>query len=127
MSKAIVIKTDGTIRIIDAPDDPGWMWMRDNIGCEWIEFVRPRRLPAGFVMVVDEEGLLKENKFNCHGSYLYEYEKHGQPIVGDVMILKEVETDDGMNCVGLTEKEAEQIVARLTEEVVIVRRQQHAD
>ena len=42
------------------------------IGCDMIEIVRPHGLPDGYVMVVDEEGLLKENpSLNVLASYLY--------------------------------------------------------
>ena len=45
-------------------------------------------------MVVDEEGLLTERPtLNYIGSYLYGTQVHEQPIVGNVLILPEVEGD----------------------------------
>ena len=105
MDKAIVITKEGKITVVDCPEDVSLKWMYSQINCEWIEIVRPRRLKRGFVMIVDEEGLLKPNRLNCHGSYLYETDKHGQPIVGDVLILKEC--DGGVMVVesGVTDSE----------------------
>ncbi|MHB9148340.1 MAG: DUF3846 domain-containing protein, partial [Candidatus Amoebophilus sp.] len=34
-------------------------FLQETVG-GWFEIVRPQELPAGIVMVVDEEGLLKE-------------------------------------------------------------------
>jgi hypothetical protein len=77
-----------------------------ELGFEWCEIVRPRhRLPKGFVMIVDEEGLLKPNELNHVCSWFYESEKHGNPIVGNVMVLKEVMGDEGPELAGLDEDE----------------------
>lgn len=120
MDKAIVITKEGKITIVNCPEDVSLKWMYSQINCEWIEIVRPKRLERGFVMIVDEEGLLKPNRLNCHGSYLYGMDEHGQPIVGDVLIMKECEGDDGAYCTGMSERDADRIVAQLTEQVVIV-------
>jgi len=70
--------------------------LREMIGCEHLEVVRPNGLPEGYVMIVDEEGLLKgQPKLNVYGSYLYEMHKHGHPIVGNAVIVSEELTDDG--------------------------------
>ncbi|GEM_PF-231837 len=67
--------------------------------CDCVEQVLPRRLYSelnhtndpgsskGVVMLVDEEGLLKENKMNVLASYLYEVDKHGSPIMGNVLFV----------------------------------------
>ena len=119
MDKAIVIKTDGSINIVDVPEDAGWEWMRSQINCEWIEFTHPRRLAEGYTMIVDEEGLLKDWELNVHGSWLYQTDIHGQPIAGDVLIMKEEYGDDGLECRGMTQDEADALVAILTEAVIV--------
>ena len=64
-------------------------------GCDIVEHVMPKRLytmlkmsptptrtPGECVsMLIDEEGRLKPNRANLIGSYLYEYDKHGCPIL----------------------------------------------
>ena len=71
--------------------------------CSHIEIVRPRRLKHPIVMVVDEEGLLKDNEYNLVGSVLYQTDLHGSPIAGDVIFMREEYGPDGMDLFGLTE------------------------
>ena len=68
-----------------------------NIGpkCETPEFVHPKRLPRPYVMVVDESGLYHDLKINVVGSYLYQMDVHGCPIVGDILFMKNVMTSSG--------------------------------
>lgn len=70
-------------------------------GCDLVEHVMPKRLytelkmPSSPVkepgkcvsMLIDEEGRLKPNKANLIGSYLYEFDKHGCPIVGNILFI----------------------------------------
>ena len=106
MSRAVVFPTRGDPRMVDVPEGAGWEWMRDQIGCEWIEIVCPQGLEKGFVMIIDEEGRLRPNRLNRVGTYLY-----GDPIVGDVLIMREIVTEEGGVCVGMTEEEAEDLIA----------------
>lgn len=87
------------------------------IGCDCIEIVHPRRLSAPYLMVVDDEGLLKEAPLNYIASYLYETDKHGQPIVGTALIMKETMTNDGPDLCSLTDVD----VAKLLHELPIIR------
>lgn len=110
MKKGIVFPAGhGMPYCVDTPDDFGWEWMRDTIGCEWIEIVHPKRLPNGFVMIVDEEGLLKPNVLNHVGSWFYESDKHGDPIVGNILILKEEFGDEGAECVGMSDADVDRV------------------
>lgn len=78
-----------------------------EIGCDCIEIVRPDILKEPYVMVVDEEGLLKEEpRLNCIASFLYGTQNHGQPIVGKALIMKEVATADGVDLTWLDYDEA---------------------
>lgn len=90
--------------------------LREMIGCELVEIVRPKGLPEGYVMVVDEEGLLKDcPKLNVYGSYLYEMHKHGHPIVGNAAIMKEEPCIDGPSLRWMTMDEAAEINDLLAE------------
>lgn len=83
--------------------------------CSIYELVKPRRLyselgmkyhltsvPGQCVcMLVDEEGMLKENEPNLIGSYLYETDKHGRPIMGNVLFVGEKWGRDGIDFCGI--------------------------
>ena len=80
--------------------------LRDKIGCEYVEVVHPEGLPGPYLMIVDEEGLMKDRpSLNVIASYLYGTHKHGQPIVGNAVIVKEVITGEGYDLSWLTESE----------------------
>lgn len=115
MKKAVVIPIDGKMNMIDVPDDIDWRWMGDQIGSDWIEIVRPVRLEDGYVMIVDEEGKLKSNFINLRASWLYGSDEHGDPIVGEAMILKEIYGDEGPECAGMDLEEAEKIAEMLAD------------
>lgn len=94
-------------------------FLRELIGnnCELYEHVMPRRLytelnmqnrPSKIAgqcvsMLIDEEGRFKENVSNLIGSYLYETDKHNQPIVGNILFVGEKWTDDGIDFCGIEE------------------------
>ena len=110
MKKGIVFpKGRGIPYVVDVPDEIDCEWMSKTIGCEWVEIVRPKRLPACFAMIVDEEGLLKDNVLNPVGSWFYETDKHGDPSVGDVLILKEEFGPDGPELAGMTDYEIDKV------------------
>ena len=84
------------------------------IGCDLIEIVHPKGLEEPYCMVVDDEGLLRDKPMlNIFASHLYGTHEHGQPIVGNALIMREVCTEDGAHTVWLTEEEATAIVAKL--------------
>lgn len=79
----------------------------------YMEIVRPRGLPRPFVMLVNEEGRLMGLPINPIGCYWYQSEV--DPIVGNLVIMKE-----GMRCgepsiLGLTDKEIAQVKELATE------------
>lgn len=110
--KGIVISTENqlTVRDFGAP-------LYKTIGEAvdgWIEIVRPGGLKSPYVMVVNEEGLIKELPINIAGSILYGTPAHGSPIVGNIVIMKEGWTDEGKDILGLSDEE----VVTLTNELV---------
>lgn len=88
--------------------------LRELIGndCRICEHVMPRRLYTELhqmdhptkvkgqcvSMLIDEEGLLKDVAApNLIGSYLYETDRHDIPITGNILIVGEEWTDDGID------------------------------
>lgn len=110
MKYAVKLNVNGTADIIAVPGKRNWQWYPEQIGCEYFENVYPRGLEEPYMMIVDEQGLFKEKPVvNFYASWLYETHKHGQPIVGDVLIMKQVITDDGPDIDGMEKAEAESI------------------
>ena len=84
---------------------------RKAIGCEWIELVEPDLLADHhLIMMIDEEGKFKDKCYvNCITSHLYGSEQHGDPIVGNAVIVKDC--DEHLEL--MTESEAKQLVTVL--------------
>lgn len=82
--KTLKITTDNKISIIDPDFDH--KSLREEVG-GYVELVRTQKLLDYFktkvVMIVDEEGLVKNLPVNPMGCYFYDTNKHGNPIVGD--------------------------------------------
>lgn len=77
------------------------------IGCKTIDIVRPQNLDAAYCMIVDDEGLLAERpRFNVFASHLYGAHVHGQPIVGNAVLMKNRQDDDGVTTIWLDKAEA---------------------
>ena len=94
------------MEIIDISEPIDLCQLGQMINANYVEIVRGTRLPDEYVMVVDEEGKLKENVINKPCSWLYWADKHGDPIVGDAIILKEGFGLHGPELAGLTEEDA---------------------
>lgn len=93
---------------------PGLDFYYKAIGCETIDIVPAYGLQGkvgslNCCLVVDDEGLLIGEKINYPASILYGIYDHGQPLVGDVLLCKEVETPEGIETEGFTEKELERV------------------
>lgn len=120
--KIISISTDLELTVYEFP--AGTHAQQNRFLCELIgnycrtyEHVMPRRLytelhmkneptevPGQCVsMLVDEEGRLKENEPNLIGSYLYESDRHGNHIMGNVLFVGEELTDEGIDFCGIEE------------------------
>lgn len=97
------ISTTSELEKVEAKE-PIHASIRKELG-GYIEIVRPRRLTAPYCMIVDEEGLLKGLPINPIGCYLYETDKHMQPIVGDIIIMREVSTFDGISLSSLSDED----------------------
>ena len=65
-----------------------------------VEVVYPQSLPKGYLMLVNESGLLQHKKINPVGSVLY-----GDIIVGTIVLAKQIMTEDGPDIGGLESEE----------------------
>lgn len=81
MTDPIVIKSDGTVCGFDFTDDvPSLEEMQTTVG----GYIEPLYLPDGRVMIMDEEGVIKNKPLNPEASVIA---KRG--IVGDVIVMSD--------------------------------------
>lgn len=97
MMKAIKITTDGRVMPVHVTNCAENL--AREIDASMIERVKISArfgFSRDFAMVIDEEGLLQNNPVcNPAASFLYATDEHGQPIMGDVLLVGEGMTDDG--------------------------------
>lgn len=130
--KLIRISTDLELSVHEFPDgsyEEQNKFLRDLIGnhCRIYEHIMPNRLYSNLhmknrltkvagqcvSMLVDEEGLLKENDPNPIGSYLYETDRHGHPIMGNVLFVGEEWGGDGIDFCGIEDSVFEKLELQL--------------
>lgn len=105
--KGIVVTTDLEIRIEEF-SDPLYKTVGSAVG-GYIEHVKPARLRHPYCMIVNEEGRLLDLPLNYVGSYFYGTDQHGEPIVGNIVIMKDGYRGGEPDIVGLNDVEVEQI------------------
>ena len=105
--KGIVVTTNLEIRIEEF-SDPLYKTVGSAVG-GYIEHVKPARLRHPYCMIVNEEGRLLDLPLNYVGSYFYGTDQHGEPIVGNIVIMKDGYRGGEPDIVGLSDVEAEQI------------------
>lgn len=91
--KGLVITTDSLMRT-EEYTAPLYESIGKTVG-GWIEVVHPKLLPDPYCMIVNEEGLLRGLPLNLFASLVCESFRHGNAIVGDIVLLKESFTDAG--------------------------------
>ena len=104
---ALVVNTKNEIRRVEY-DPPHYDVIKEAVG-GWYEHVHPMGLDRPYSMMVNEEGLLLGLPMNRLGSELYGTPKHGQPIVGDIVFLKDGYDEGEPDTVGMTEDEAQRL------------------
>lgn len=105
--KGIVVTTDLEIRIEEF-SDPLYKTVGSAVG-GYIEHVRPARLRHPYCMIVNEEGRLLDLPLNYVGSYFYGTDQHGEPIVGNIVIMKDGYRNGEPDIVGLDDSEVERV------------------
>lgn len=113
MSKAVLLRTDNVIEFHNFTKDSLDFYYK-TIGCDLIDIVQAYELKRlgykDFILIVDDEGLLKENfKINIYASLLY-----GQPLAGNILVCKEEFRDDGIHTIGLEQKDIDDLFEGLT-------------
>ena len=104
---ALVVNTKNEIRRVEY-DPPHYDVIKEAVG-GWYEHVHPMGLDRPYSMMVNEEGLLLGLPMNRLGSELYGTPQHGQPIVGDIVFLKDGYDGGEPDVVGMTEDEAQHL------------------
>ena len=135
MKKLVRVSTDLQVTIHDYPEGSYQTQnkaLRKLIGkdCDLYESVSPKRLYSRvkigkkmekeghrMVMLVDEEGLLKSLESNILGSWLYETDKHGYPIAGNVLFVGTKYTGMGIDFCGISEDAAESLKKEFEEQI----------
>ncbi len=118
------ITTDDKLTRLDVPQGSLFQRMQEELG-GYAEIVRPKRLytipnlPDSVCMVVDEEGLIKHKGVNVLGSYLYETDVHGSPIVGDILIADMQMGCDGPELTGLDDVTVDLLINRFTKAGIV--------
>ena len=132
--KIIRISTDNKISVHDFPKgsySEQNQVLRELIGscCELYEHVMPKRLytelgasnKAGkkkgscVSMLMDEEALYHNLDNNLVGSYLYESDKHGWAIMGNILLVGETLDRDGIDFFFFSEDQFMMLLPKLTE------------
>lgn len=130
--KIIRISTENEISTHEFPEGDYFnqnKTLRELIGpkCELYEHVMPNRLYSRLggsnkvgrergscvSMLIDEEGLYHDLKINMIGSFLYETDRHGHPIVGNILIVGEAWESDGVDFCGMSEQQYELLYPQL--------------
>lgn len=102
--KGIVITTKNEMRVQEF-SEPAHRSIGDAVG-GWIEVVHPKRLEYPYCMLVNEEGVILKLPINSFGSFLYGTDYHGDPMLGDIVLLKEgINSDGERDILGLDEQD----------------------
>ena len=112
------IRANGMADIVDFPENDKLDWYYKMIGCDCIDIVTPygvdniakmydlKSIIGKFCLIVDDEGLLKENpEVNPIASLMYGIDDHGQAQFGNVLVGVNKPTEDGIETVGMTDNE----------------------
>ncbi|MEZ3515158.1 MAG: hypothetical protein K1W37_07790 [Lachnospiraceae bacterium] len=132
--KIIRVSTDNEISVHDFPEgsySEQNQTLRKLIGpcCELYEHVMPNRLYSALgasnkvskekgacvSMLVDEEALYHDLEDNLVGSYLYESDKHGWAIAGNILFVGETWGSDGIDFCGIAEDQFSMLLPKLKE------------
>ena len=125
--RIIKISAGGDISLHEFSDDIGTLRALIGPECTTAEHVRPMRLYTALgggvectrnqgeavAMLVDEEGYYHDLPVNLIASWLYETDKHGYPILWDVLIIGEYLDSDGIAFSGLCNTQIQLLLPQL--------------
>nr|DAM01017.1 MAG TPA: protein of unknown function (DUF3846) [Caudoviricetes sp.] len=118
--KTLKITTDNKISVVDV-NFSDFKAIQQAIG-GYFEIVNTQKLrdyfKASVVMIVDEEGVIKDLPVNTIGCYFYNTSKHGCPIAGDMILGLLV----GPDITGLGDRDAEQWMEKMLKDFPILKR-----
>lgn len=111
--KGVVVTTSNTMYVKDF-GEPLYKSLGKEVGGR-IEVVHPRRLEVPLVMIVNEEGRLEGLPLNVLGSALYCTPIHGEPIVGNIIILQEGFVNGERDIIGLDDDLARNLIDQISD------------
>ena len=116
--KGIVITTSN-ISLVKDFGDPLYQTAGKAVD-GYIEIVHPMALSKPYVMIVNDEGLLRGLPMNLTGSMLYGTPMHGSPIVGTIVIMKDGFRNGEPDIVGLDDDDIENLAKKLSLKLIDV-------
>jgi len=99
--KVLKVTTDNVVSTVELKE-PHWKSMGEEVGGHF-ERVNPRHLNKPYCFLCDDSGLLKDLPVNLVGSVMYGAQEHGQPIVGDIIFMREDIGPEGPDLFGLSD------------------------
>ena len=113
--KVIVITASDELSVREVERKPNGLMNDDlqKIVAGWIEVVHPVRLPDPYVLVCNEEGKIIGLPNNRACSLLYGCDKHGIPMEGDIIVMKEGFVNGEPDIIGLTDEDIGQLTEKL--------------
>lgn len=116
--EAMLIHPSGLVNLVEFPEAERLPWYYEQLDCDCVDVVSPYGIETiaeeheleafvgRFCLICDDEALLKESPHvNPIASLLYGVMDHGQPLCGKVLVAKNLETDDGIETVGMTKQD----------------------
>ena len=108
---AVLLTDNQEVKVVECdPQEEIFGIARGFIGCDWIELVEVEPLAdKGCLLLIDEEGKLRDGdlSINCIASELYGSDRHGDPIIGNALVVRAL--DESLEL--MTESEAKQLAA----------------
>lgn len=116
MSYAVLLsQTDEPARAVQCENEDVLKACYRLIDCRTVQLVPgyPDRLPDGYEALCDEDNYGKTSFINPLASWIYGADDHGAAIMGNVVILKVIQTEDGEDLAFMTEEEATSLAEAL--------------
>lgn len=107
MKNYVKLNANGFVNIVALDEEDKLRAWYKAIDCDLVDIIEGANLPEPYVLICDDEALLKEKPIlNPVASLLYGTREHGQPLCGNVLIGKDTMTDEGIETNGYDMEEA---------------------